>query len=101
MSLGKLLAQGTLAELQGAGATRLRVETSDAGLAAEVLTRLGLAELEVSGTTVGARLDGHRPEDCCRELVLAGVGVRSLATVRPTLEDTFVALTGEGFDVPR
>jgi hypothetical protein len=33
--------------------------------------------------------------------VEAGVGVRSLTTVRPTLEDTFVALTGEGFDVAR
>ena len=46
-------------------------------------------------------LDGHRPEDCNRELVLAGVGVRSLSAIRPTLEDTFVALTGEGFDVAR
>jgi ABC-2 type transport system ATP-binding protein len=101
MSLGKLLAQGTLAELQGAGATKLRVETTDAALAAEVLQRLGVAELEVSETAVAGRLDGHRPEHCCRELVLAGVGVRSLTTIRPTLEDTFVALTGEGFDVPR
>ena len=101
MSLGKLLAQGPIAELQAAGGTKLRVETDDAGLAAQVLGRLGLADLTVEGTTVLARLDGHRPEDCCRELVLAGVGVRSLATVRPTLEDTFVALTGEGFDVPR
>ncbi len=29
------------------------------------------------------------------------MGVRSLTTLRPTLEDTFVALTGEGFDVAR
>jgi hypothetical protein len=29
------------------------------------------------------------------------VGVRSLMTIRPSLEDTFVALTGEGFDVAR
>src|SRR5205823_1730237 len=98
MSLGKLLAQGPIAEL-AAGGTKLRVETDDAGLAAQVLGRLGLADLTVEGTTVLARLDGHRPEDCNRELVLAGVGVRSLAAVRPTLEDTFVALTGEGFDV--
>ena len=102
MSLGKLLAQGPIAELEAAaGTTRLRVETDDAALAAEVLTRMGLAELAVQGTTVLARLDGHRPEDCNRELVMAGVGVRSLAALRPTLEDTFVALTGEGFDVAR
>jgi len=101
MSLGKLLAQGPIAELQAAGGTKLRVETDDAALAAQVLGRLGLADLSVEGTTVLARLDGHRPEDCNRELVLAGVGVRSLAAIRPTLEDTFVALTGEGFDVAR
>jgi ABC-2 type transport system ATP-binding protein len=31
--------------------------------------------------------------------VHAGVPVRGLATVRPSLEDLFVGLTGEGFDV--
>ena len=101
MSLGKLLAQGTIAELQAAGGTKLRVETDDAALAAQILERLGLAELTVDGTTVLARLDGHRPEDCNRELVMGGVGVRSLSAIHPTLEDTFVALTGEGFDVAR
>ena len=101
MSLGKLLAQGPIAELAAAGTTRLRVETDDAALAAQVLERLGLAELSVEGTTVFARLDGHRPEDCNRELVMAGVGVRSLAAIHPTLEDTFLTLTGEGFDVVR
>jgi ABC-2 type transport system ATP-binding protein len=101
MSLGKLLAQGPIAELEAAGSTRLRVETDDAALAAQVLQRIGLADLTVDGTTLLATLDGHRPEDCNRELVLAGVGVRSLTAIRPTLEDTFVALTGEGFDVAR
>jgi ABC-2 type transport system ATP-binding protein len=101
MSLGKLLAQGPIAELQAAGGTKLRVETDDTARASEILERLGLTDLTVEGTTVLARLDGHRPEDCNRELVLAGIGVRSLAAIRPTLEDTFVALTGEGFDVAR
>jgi ABC-2 type transport system ATP-binding protein len=103
MSLGKLLAQGTLAELQAAGTARLKVEADDTRLAAQVLDRLGLRELDVdvAASLVSATLDGPRPEDCCRELVMAGVGVRSLTTIRPSLEDTFVALTGEGFDVAR
>jgi ABC-2 type transport system ATP-binding protein len=101
MSLGKLLAQGTLAELQAAGSSRLQVETEQAAVAAAVLERLGLSEIATEGIAVSARLDGHLPEDCCRALVEAGVGVRSLLTVRPSLEDTFVALTGEGFDVAR
>jgi ABC-2 type transport system ATP-binding protein len=101
MSLGKLLAQGTLSELQAAGSSRLQVETEQVVAAAAVLTGLGLGEVAMDGLAVSARLDGHRPEDCCRALVEAGVGVRSLVTVRPSLEDTFVALTGEGFDVAR
>jgi ABC-2 type transport system ATP-binding protein len=101
MSLGKLLAQGTLSDLQAAGSSRLQVETEQVGAAAAVLTRLGLCDVAMDGIAVSARLDGHRPEDCCRALVEAGVGVRSLVTVRPSLEDTFVALTGEGFDVAR
>jgi ABC-type multidrug transport system ATPase subunit len=101
MSLGKLLAQGTIEELQAAGASRLQVESEQAPIAVSVLQRLGLEEIGVEGITVTARLDGQHPEDCCRALVEAGVGVRSLTTIRPTLEDTFVALTGEGFDVAR
>jgi ABC-2 type transport system ATP-binding protein len=103
MSLGKLLAQGTIAELQAAGSSRLQVQTEQPETAVAVLGRLGLADIDTDfdGVTVSARLDGHRPEDCCRALVEAGVGVRSLMTIRPTLEDTFVALTGEGFDVAR
>jgi len=101
MSLGKLLAQGTLDELQAVGSSRLQVETEQVAAAATVLTRLGLCEVAMDGIAVSARLDGHRPEDCGRALVEAGVGVRSLVTVRPSLEDTFVALTGEGFDVAR
>lgn len=101
MSLGRILAQSTIAGLQASGARRLAVETVQAAVAATVLDRLGLTELNVDGEIVTARLDGQLPEDCCRALVDAGVGVRSLTTVRPTLEDTFVALTGEGFDVAR
>ena len=32
-------------------------------------------------------------------LVAAGVGVRGFAVQAPSLEDLFVSLTGEGFDV--
>jgi len=39
------------------------------------------------------------PEQVCAELVQAGVGVRGFAVTSPSLEDLFVGLTGEGFDV--
>jgi ABC-type multidrug transport system ATPase subunit len=101
MSLGKILAQSTIADLQASGGRRLAVETVQATVAATVLERLGLTDLVIAGDEVSARLDGQQPEDCCRALVEAGVGVRSLTTIRPSLEDTFVHLTGEGFDVVR
>src|SRR5262249_17735715 len=99
ISVGKVVAQGSIDELRGRGDAMLRVETTDAGSAAEVLNGLGLDSVVVTGEVVSAQLDGQRPEECNRALVLAGVGVRSLTTDRRSLEDAFVALTGEGFDV--
>jgi ABC-2 type transport system ATP-binding protein len=100
VSLGRVLAQGTLAEIRAPN-TQLRVETAETALAASVLERFGLSSPAIEGTVVSAALDGHLPEECCRLLVEAGVGVRSLTTVSPSLEDIFVGLTGEGFDVAR
>ena len=39
------------------------------------------------------------PEELVAALVQAGVRVRGFAVERESLEDRFVALTGEGFDV--
>jgi hypothetical protein len=54
--------------------------------------------------TDGQRVDCEartelRPEVVCAALVGAGVRVLSFGIERPSLEDAFVALTGEGFDV--
>ena len=46
-----------------------------------------------------AVLGDAAPERICAELVQAGVGVRGFAVTSPSLEDLFVGLTGEGFDV--
>ncbi|CAH0248355.1 MULTISPECIES: ABC transporter ATP-binding protein [unclassified Arthrobacter] len=132
MSAGRLVAQGTLAELRGAGQARIRVLTPDPGAAAQVLTGLGLtAALSTDGRTSGgagsgaagsgtdaalfaslpaappgaaAREDASsalavEPEAVVAALVAAGVRVRGFATEQASLEDRFVALTGEGFDV--
>jgi ABC-2 type transport system ATP-binding protein len=101
MSLGRMVMQGPLAELGAGASVELRVETDQVSVAAEVLGRVGLSTVTVQAGAVTATLNGHLPEDCCRALVEAGVGVRSLTTSRPNLEDAFVALTGEGFDVAR
>jgi len=101
INLGRLVAQGPIDSLRETSTTRLTVETDDTERAAAVFERLGLLSVAVTGTLVSAAVDGQRSEDCCRALVLADVGVRSFTARRPSLEDTYVALTGEGFDVAR
>ncbi|HUC13991.1 MAG TPA: hypothetical protein VMS00_06015, partial [Acidimicrobiales bacterium] len=61
--------------------------------------RMGIADLERQDAQVVGTLDGVLPEDCCRALVEAGIGVRMLVKEQVSLEDAFVAITGEGFDV--
>ncbi|MGP7997453.1 MAG: ATP-binding cassette domain-containing protein [Streptosporangiaceae bacterium] len=99
MRAGRLVFQGPLSQLRSTGATRIRVETADPEAAAAVLKRLGLAGPQVTGTEVSAPLAGGQPERICAELVGAGVGVRGFGVAVPTLEELFVTLTGEGFDV--
>jgi ABC-2 type transport system ATP-binding protein len=99
MRAGRLVAQGSLAELGAGAEPRLLVETGDPDRAAAVLASLGCREVERRPDGAGAELDGVAPERACAALVAAGVPVRGLAVRRPSLEDTFVSLTGEGFDV--
>ncbi|TMR28577.1 ABC transporter ATP-binding protein [Nonomuraea zeae] len=99
MRTGELVAQGTIASLSGGLVTRVRIETPDAADAARVLGTLGLADVRAAGAEVTAELGGHAPERINAALVGEGVAVRGLAVVRPSLEDVFVGLTGEGFDV--
>jgi ABC-type multidrug transport system ATPase subunit len=101
MHQGKLLMQGTLDELRASSVPRLRVQPDDPAKAVEVLSNLGLSDIGRQGPDVVATLDNVAPEECCRRLVEAGVGVRMLVSEKASLEDAFVALTGEGFDVAR
>lgn len=101
MANGRLLTQGTLGDLRSAGKARLRVEVDRSEDAAGVLRRLGLSDVGGTDGVLSGGLTDQAPEDCCRELVMAGVGVRGLSVERPSLEDLFVELTGEGFDVAR
>jgi ABC-type multidrug transport system ATPase subunit len=99
MHRGKLLMQGMLEDLRASAVPKLRVDTDDPARSAEVLAALGLADVAREGSQVVGTLNGLRPEDCCRHLVEAGVGVRMLVKEQRSLEDAFVALTGEGFNV--
>jgi ABC-2 type transport system ATP-binding protein len=102
MRAGRLVFQGSLPELRRTGAARVTVQTAEPEQAAKVLTRLGLADAQVSDAPdeqASAVLGDAAPERVCAELVQAGIGVRGFAVTSPSLEDLFVGLTGEGFDV--
>ena len=99
MRAGRLAFEGTLDELRSRGATRIRVRTADQQLAATVLSGLDLADVRAGHGEVSALLGDQPPEDICARLVHAGVRVAGLESPRPSLEDLFVELTGEGFDV--
>jgi ABC-2 type transport system ATP-binding protein len=115
---GNLVAQGTLDELRRAGQTRVRVlvPPADADAAIAVLQSVGVAP-DASGALAWsdadrvvapsadermlvAPLPEHvAPEAIVAALVQGGVRVRGFTVQRASLEDLFVALTGEGFDV--
>jgi ABC-2 type transport system ATP-binding protein len=102
MSAGKLVRQGTLDDFRGADSTMVTVTTPATADAVTALRDLGLSEAAVSmHDEVRAPLGDLAPEDVTVALVKAGVPVRGLSVSRPALEDLFVQLTGEGFDVVR
>jgi ABC-2 type transport system ATP-binding protein len=107
MREGRLVAQGTVAQVRGAGPTLVRVRTRQPEAAAAVLRGLGVEQVGVEhgAGPAGAGGEVHgipgqvEPERIVATLVRAGVGVQGFTVAATSLEDLFVALTGEGFDV--
>jgi len=99
MRTGRLVFQGSLPELRRTGAARVIVRTADPEGAVKVLAAIGLTDTQAGTDEASAALGDAEPERVCAELVQAGIGVRGFAVASPSLEDLFVGLTGEGFDV--
>jgi ABC-2 type transport system ATP-binding protein len=98
MRSGRLVAQGSSAEVRGVARPTAHVTTPDATTAAATLGRLGLTDVAVRVDGVSGMLDGVAAEDVVRALVAADVAVHEFVVHRPSLEDRFIELTGEGFD---
>lgn len=99
MREGQLVAQGRVAEIRDGAGVTVRVETPDPAAAARVMSGLGLEDVTI-GIGEAHGIPGRvEPEKIVAALVDAGVGVRGFAVDAPSLEDRFVQLTGEGFDV--
>jgi ABC-2 type transport system ATP-binding protein len=99
MNRGRLVVQGAVAELGAGLRARLAVTTPDTAAAETVLKTAGAVEVHTEGDRVSCDADGLEPDAVCAALVGAQVRVFGFAVQRPSLEDAFVALTGEGFDV--
>ncbi|MFK0292037.1 ABC transporter ATP-binding protein [Streptomyces sp. NPDC090442] len=124
MARGRLVTQGPVAGLTSAvlgpaARARLVVATPDPAEAIRVLGERGLTGLRADGDRVTGELPAAAPQGTApadgtamaddsvppdpaelnAALVRAGVRVRAFGTERASLEDVFVQLTGEGFDV--
>ena len=99
MHLGKLVAQAPLTELRAQTVARARVTTDRPEEAALVLRKLGLRDVVTSAGEAAGVIGQVAPETIVAELVHADVPVRGFSSAMPDLEEVFVSLTGEGFDV--
>ncbi|MFF4524413.1 ABC transporter ATP-binding protein [Streptomyces bluensis] len=99
MAQGRLITQGAVADLAAGARGRLVVTTPDAGDAARVLKEQGVGDVVVTEERVTAEPPDRDLAEVNTALVTAGVRVRGFVVERASLEDAFVALTGEGFDV--
>lgn len=103
MSAGRLVLQGERASLAEHRTVRVRatVRPHQVPAATTVLAGLGLEQVGVEGDEVVAVLGSVDPAAVSAALVHAGLDLLGLQVLAPTLEQVFVELTGEGFDVAR
>jgi ABC-2 type transport system ATP-binding protein len=99
MHAGRLLTQGDAASIRRQHQTEVRIDTDQPEAAARVLRELGLREVHVVGRTTVGQPGEVPPEKIVTACVHAGLAVTRFVVDAPSLEDIFVGLTGEGFDV--
>ena len=91
---GRLIAQGTVAELRGKG--RLLVRAQPLQKAREVAENLlGAAAVEASDDVLRLAVEPARAAEINRALVSAGVDVSELRASARSLEEVFLGLTGQ------
>jgi len=99
MHVGVLLTQGPIAQVRAVGEPRARAQTDRPQDAARVLRQLGLTDVVIESGWATGTLGEVAAEKVIAALVHDGVPVTGFAVERPSLEDLFVSLTGEGFNV--
>ncbi len=102
MSAGKILAQGSLDELRSHGQSRLILRVDKKSEALALLKQQGLKKIKSVGDTLIAPVESDVDVSKLNEiLVKKKIRVSELRVEHPSLEEYFVDLTGEGFEVVR
>jgi ABC-type multidrug transport system ATPase subunit len=96
---GRLVSEGPIAELRAGTVKSVQVDTDRPADAAVVLRELGMSDVRIDVVSVTAVLGNVALEKIVPNLVHASVPVLGFSVISPSLEDIFVSLTGEGFDV--
>jgi ABC-2 type transport system ATP-binding protein len=89
---GRLVAQGSVAELSAANRTGVRIRTPQARQLHAVLTERGV-RADLNGADEVFAVDAI-PEQVGQAVAATGLVVYEMTVVRSNLEDTFLALTG-------
>lgn len=91
---GKLVAEGTVAELRGEGGLLVKAEPVEK--AAEIARDVsGVEEVRVEDGVLRIATEPERAPEIARELVSAGVDLSELRPAQRSLEEAFFELTGE------
>jgi ABC-2 type transport system ATP-binding protein len=95
MDRGKLVAEGTVAELVSRGGQTVYLEVDNVDAASGVLSGVaGVRVVSPSGVGIAVEVDGIARSQLVAALVHAGIGVETV-TARRRLEDAFMGILGE------
>ena len=102
MTAGNIVAQGSIVELRSKGESRLIVRVDDVDQAIDLLKTKGFSRIKVSGDKLVAPASADTDAAALNEfLVKKKIKVSEIRIEHPSLEEYFVELTGEGFEVVR
>jgi len=102
MNAGRIVAQGSLEDLRNEEPTRLVIGSDDIDLAVEILKSQGLSKVRIKGNQLVAEVANDFDVAALNQLLVSkGLPVREIRLEKSSLEEKFVKLTGEGFEVVR
>ncbi len=102
MSAGNLVAQGSIEELSFSEILNLNLRTPDIDIAIATLNSLDIEARNENGIIKANLIHNFiAAEDIVDALVKSKVRIQGFTLEAPQLEERFVSLTGEGFDVAR